>query len=232
MNKRTHKDTLYEQVARIGKASSSPKRLELLELLAQGEKSVELIATELSIEIKLASAHLKVLREARLVSARKEGKYVFYRLSGNDVASLWVKLREVAENHLAELHLALNAMAAAPDILESIDRHQLIQQAKRGDIILIDVRPSAEFDTAHLPYARSMPVTEIAQRLSELPKNIEIVAYCRGPFCLFADEAAALLKQHGHQVSKLMDGVSEWQAAGFAVQLPSMNASFTNSITQ
>lgn len=230
MNKRALKDTLYEQVARIGKASSSPKRLELLELLAQGEKSVEVLAAELSIEIKLASAHLKVLREARLVTVRKEGKYVFYRLSGNDVASLWIKLREVAENHLAELHLALNAMATAPDILKRIDRQQLIKQAQTGEIIVIDVRPRAEFDTAHLPYARSMPVKEIAHRLSELPKDIEIVAYCRGPFCLFADEAAALLKQHGHQVSKLMDGVSEWQAAGFTVQLPSMITSSTNSI--
>jgi rhodanese-related sulfurtransferase/DNA-binding transcriptional ArsR family regulator len=231
MNKRTHKDTLYEQVARIGKATSSPKRLELLELLAQGEKSVEVLAIELSIEIKLASAHLKVLRDARLVSARKDGKYVFYRLSGNDVASLWVKLREVAENHLAELHLALSSMVAAPDILKHIDRQQLMKQAQRGEIIIIDVRPREEFDTAHLPYARSMPLNEIAQRLSDLPKNRKIVAYCRGPFCLFADEAAALLKQHGHQVCKLMDGVSEWQAAGYTVQTPNVNEPLLSSIT-
>jgi len=214
MNKRTVKDLLYEQVARIGKATSSPKRLELLELLAQGEKSVEILAGELSIEIRLASAHLKVLKEARLVAARKEGKFVFYRLTGPDVASLWVSMREVAEEHLVELRVTLDEMASAPDKLASISRKQLMDQAKRGEIVVIDVRPRAEFDQAHLPFARSMPLNEIAQRIAELPKTIEIVAYCRGPFCLFAQEAAQLLNAQGRKVSKLFDGVAEWQAAG------------------
>jgi len=214
MNKRTVKDLLYEQVARIGKATSSPKRLELLELLAQGEKSVEILAGELSIEIRLASAHLKVLKEARLVAARKEGKFVFYRLTGPDVASLWVSMREVAEEHLVELRVTLDEMASAPDKLASISRKQLMDQAKRGEIVVIDVRPRAEFDQAHLPFARSMPLNEIAQRIAELPKTIEIVAYCRGPFCMFAQEAAQLLNAQGRKVSKLLDGVAEWQAAG------------------
>lgn len=218
MNKRDLKDTLYEQVARIGKATSSPKRLELLELLAQGEKSVEVLADELSIEIKLASAHLKVLKEARMVAARKEGKFVFYRLAGEDVASLWVNMREVALEHLVELRVALDGMASAPDKLTSISRKQLMEQAKRGEVIVIDVRPRAEFDLAHLPYARSMPVNEIAQRLAELPKSTEIVAYCRGPFCLFAEEAAQLLKAHGRKVSKLQDGVAEWRSAGMPLE--------------
>ncbi|OYU29729.1 MAG: ArsR family transcriptional regulator [Comamonadaceae bacterium PBBC2] len=214
MKKRTIKNLLYEQVARIGKATSSPKRLELLELLAQGEKTVEAMAAELSIEIKLASAHLKVLKEARLVVPRKEGKFVFYRLSGQDVASLWVAMREVAEEHLVELRVALDAMATAPNKLDSIDRKQLMAQARRGDVIMIDVRPRAEYEQAHLPYARSMPINEIAQRIAELPRGTEVVAYCRGPFCLFAEEATQLLKAKGRKVSKLLDGVSEWQAAG------------------
>lgn len=218
MNKRTIKDLLYEQVARIGKATSSPKRLELLELLAQGEKSVEILADELSIAIKLASAHLKVLKEARLVVARKEGKYVYYRLAGKDVGDLWVAMREVAQEHLVELRVALDEIASAPDKLASCSRKQLLAQAKRGEIIVIDVRPRAEFDHAHLPFARSMPLGEIAQRIAELPKNTEIVAYCRGPFCLFAEEAVQLLKSKGRKVSKLLDGVAEWKSAGMPLE--------------
>ena len=218
MKKRMLKDLLYEQVARIGKATSSPKRLELLALLAQGEKSVEVLADELSIEIKLASAHLKVLKEARLVATRKEGKFVFYRLTGQDVASLWVSMREVAQEHLVELRVALDEMASAPDKLAGVSRKQLMDQAKRGEAIVIDVRPRAEFDQAHLPFARSMPLDEIAQRIAELPKSAEIVAYCRGPFCLFAEEAAQLLKAKGRKVSKLLDGVAEWRAAGMTLE--------------
>ncbi len=219
MNKRTLKDLLYEQVARIGKATSSPKRLEVLELLAQGEKSVEVLADELSIAIKLASAHLKVLREARLVAARKDGKFVYYRLTGQDVGDLWVVMREVAQEHLVELRVALDEMASAPDKLASCSRKQIMEQAKRGEIIVIDVRPRAEFDHAHLPFARSMPLDEIAQRIAELPKNTEIVAYCRGPFCLFAEEAAQLLKAKGRKVCKLLDGVAEWKSAGMPLEL-------------
>lgn len=217
MENRTVKDILYEQVARIGKATSSPKRLELLELLAQGEKSVEALAEQLAIEIKLASAHLKILREARLVASRKEGRFVHYRLSGSDVAGLWVSMREVAQEHLIELRVALEQIASAPDKLASVSRKQLMDQAKRGDIVVIDVRPRAEFEQAHLPYARSMPLHEIAQRIAELPKGVEIVAYCRGPFCLFSEEAAQLLKAKGRKVSKLLDGVAEWQSAGMSL---------------
>jgi rhodanese-related sulfurtransferase len=218
MEKRTIKDLLYEQVARIGKATSSPKRLELLELLAQGEKSVEALAEQLSIEIKLASAHLKVLREARLVASRKEGKFVHYRLSGSDVASLWVSMREVAQAHLVELRVALDQIASAPDKLASVSRKELMEQAKRGEIVVIDVRPRAEFEQAHLPYARSMPLDEIAKRIAELPRGVEIVAYCRGPFCLFSEEAVQLLKSKGRRVSKLLDGVAEWTSAGMPIE--------------
>jgi rhodanese-related sulfurtransferase/DNA-binding transcriptional ArsR family regulator len=218
MHKRTVKDLLYEQVARIGKAVSSPKRLELLELLAQGQKSVENLAGELSIDIKLASAHLKVLREARLVEARKDGKFVFYRLASADVASLWVALRETAQEHLVELSVAVNAMSISQDKLASMSREQLLEQAKRGTIILIDVRPRAEFEHSHLPYARSMPLDEIKRRMKELPKSKEIVAYCRGPFCVFSEEAAQLLRMNHRKVSKLSDGVAEWRAAGLPLE--------------
>ena len=218
MNKRQVKDLLYEQVARIGKAVSSPKRLELLELLAQGEKTVELLAAELSIDVKLASAHLKALKAARLVEHRREGKYMVYRLSGEDVAQLWVTLRQVAEEHLVELQLALQKMVAAPEQLTRASRRELLAQARRGEVIVLDVRPGEEYAVAHLPYARSMPVAEIEKRLSELPRGREIVAYCRGPFCLFSDEAQQLLTRKGYRVRKLSDGVAEWQAAGMPVE--------------
>jgi len=218
MNKRELKDLLYEQVARIGKAVSSPKRLELLELLAQGEKTVEVLAGELAIDVKLASAHLKALKAARLVEHRREGKYMVYRLSGDDVAQLWVTLRQAAEEHLVELQLALQKMVAAPDQLTQASRKELLQQARRGEVIVLDVRPEEEFEVAHLPYARSMPVAEIEKRLAELPKNRDIVAYCRGPFCLLSDEAQKLLSRKGYRVRKILDGVAEWQAAGMPLE--------------
>lgn len=214
MDKRLIKDRLYEQVARIGKAVSSPKRLELLELLAQGEKSVDQLAQELSVDVKLTSAHLKALREARLVATRREGKFMFYRLAGVDVAGLWVSLREVAEQHLVELQVALARLMAEPDKLVQVDRQTLMDRARRGEVLVLDVRPLAEYEQAHLPFARSMPVAEIASRLSELPLDREIVAYCRGPFCLYAEEAYRVLCANGYRVSQLPDGVAEWQAAG------------------
>lgn len=216
--KRELKDLLYEQVARIGKAVSSPKRLELLELLAQGEKTVEVLAQELSIDVKLTSAHLKALKAARLVEHRREGKYMVYRLSGEDVAQLWVTLRQVAEEHLVELQLAVQKMVASPEQLTQATRKELLAQAKRGEVIVLDVRPEEEYAVAHLPYARSMPVAEIEKRLAELPKGREIVAYCRGPFCLFSDEAQQLLARKGYRVRKLLDGVAEWQAAGMPIE--------------
>lgn len=218
MEQRLLKDLLYEQVARIGKAVSSPKRLELLELLAQGEKTVETLAGELAVDVKLTSAHLKALKEARLVASRRDGKFVIYRLSGQDVARLWVMLREVAQEHLVELRVALGQMVSDPSRLAAVGRQALLERAQRGEIVVIDVRPQNEYETAHLPFARSMPVAELERRLTELPLDKEIVAYCRGPFCLLSDEAVALLAAKGYRVRKILDGVSEWEAAGLPVE--------------
>ena len=208
------KSYLYEHVARIGKAISSPKRLELIELLAQGEKTVETLAEQARIDMRLASAHLRALREARLVETRREGKFIHYRLSGPDVAQLWVNVREVAEEHLVELRVALEQMASEPDSLCSESRKSLLQKAKQGDVIVIDVRPPAEYEAGHLPFARSMPLGELEKRLADLPADCTIVAYCRGPFCLMSDEAVKLLREHGYRARKTSDGVAEWQAAG------------------
>jgi DNA-binding transcriptional ArsR family regulator len=217
MDNRSLKDLLYEQVSRVGKALASPKRLEILEMLAQGEKAVETIAADVAIDIKLVSAHLKALKQARLVQSRRDGKRMLYRLSGDDVAQLGVALRHVAGEHLLELRMAVQQMMADPERLTQLGRKDLMVQAKRGDVIVIDVRPREEYDTAHLPYARSLPLAELAKRLAELPRDAQIVAYCRGPFCLMSDEAVTLLRKKGFRASKTMDGISEWQAAGLPV---------------
>lgn len=212
------KSSLYEHVSRIGKAMSSPKRLELIELLAQGEKTVETLAEQASIDMRLASAHLKTLREARLVETRRRGKFIHYRLSGQDVAKLWLNVREVAEEHLIELRMALDRMAAAPDALSSESRESLLAKARSGDIVVIDVRPEAEYAAGHLPCARSMPLVELERRLTDLPPGKEIVAYCRGPYCLMSDEAIQFLRQRGYSAHKISDGVTEWSAVGLPIE--------------
>lgn len=214
MNKRKTKDLLYEQVARVGKAVSSPKRLEMLEILAQGEKTVDRLAAEVNIDIKLASAHLRALKEARLVEARREGRFIAYRLSGEDVSHLWVNLRMVAEEHLVELRLALDGLFSAPEKLDAQTRAGLLDKARRGEVVVIDVRPGEEFEEGHLPFARSMPLEELKQRLAELPRDKAIVAYCRGPFCMMSAEATDLLRKHGFNAHKIADGPPEWLAAG------------------
>jgi len=214
MNTRQTKDLLYEQVARIGKAVSSPKRLELLEVLAQGEKTVDALAAAVNIDIKLASAHLKVLKEARLVETQRDGRFIAYRLSGSDVSALWVNLRTVAEEHLVELKVAMDQIFAAPEKLDAETRRSLMEKARRGQVVVIDVRPPAEYASGHLPFARSMPLDEIRKRLKELPADKDIVAYCRGPFCMMSAEAVTLLKKHGYRAHKIADGTPEWLAAG------------------
>lgn len=212
------KDHLYEQVARIGKAVASPKRLELIELLCQGEKAVEMLATQAEISVKLASAHLRELRLARLVETRKEGKYVLYRLASTSVADLWVNLRSEAEERLVELQVALASIVEHGDELEGMDRADIMKKAKAGEVLVLDVRPAEEFTSAHLPRARSLPVDELKKRLNELPKDVPIVAYCRGPFCLMAKDAVELLRKKGYRAFHLTDGVAEWRARGLPVE--------------
>jgi rhodanese-related sulfurtransferase/DNA-binding CsgD family transcriptional regulator len=212
------KDHLYEQVARIGKAVASPKRLELIELLCQGEKTVEVLAAQADISVKLASAHLKQLRMARLVDTRKEGKYVLYRLASTSVADLWVNLRTEAEERLVELQVALASIVEHGDELEGIDRAAILKKAKAGEVLVLDVRPEEEFASAHLPHARSLPVDELRKRLKELPKDVPVVAYCRGPFCLMARDAVELLRRQGYRAFHLTDGVAEWRARGLPIE--------------
>ena len=213
-NARNIKDLLYEQVARIGKVFSSPKRLELIELLCQGEKTVETLARETSISVKLTSAHLRELRMAHLVETERQGKNIYYRLADKSVADLWVQIHTLAEERLIELQMALQKIATQPDDLVPSDRESLMKAARKGEVVVLDVRPTEEFLAAHLPFARSIPLEELRQRLSELPKDRSIVAYCRGPYCLMAKDAVELLRQEGYTALHLRDGVAEWRLLG------------------
>jgi len=204
------KDLLYEQVARIGKVFSSPKRLELIELLCQGEKTVETLAREASISVKLTSSHLRELRMSQLVETERQGKNILYRLANRSVADLWVQVHTLAEDRLVELQLALQKIATRPDDLVASDRDSLMKAARKGEVVVLDVRPSEEYLNAHLPFARSIPLEELRQRLSELPKDRSVVAYCRGPYCLMAVDAVALLKNEGFTAFHLREGVAEW----------------------
>lgn len=210
---RKTKDLLYEQVARIGKAACSPKRLELIELLCQSEKPVETLAREAAISMKLASAHLRELRAARLVETEKQGKHVVYRIANRAVADFWVAIRTLAEDRLVELRLALEQMAGNPKELAPRDRDSLVRLAKKGEVIVLDVRPAAEYAAAHLPFARSIPLDELKNRLAELPAGKAVVAYCRGPYCLMARDAVELLRKKGYDAVRLPEGVAEWGIA-------------------
>lgn len=210
---RRTKDLLYEQVARIGKAACSPKRLELIELLCQGEKTVDTLAREAAISMKLASAHLRELRAAHLVETEKQGKYVIYRLANRAVADFWVAIRSLAEDRLVELRLALQQIASNPKELAPQDRDSLVKLARKGEIVVLDVRPAEEYLAAHLPFARSIPLDELKTRLAELPQGKAVVAYCRGPYCLMARDAVELLRKKGFDALRLPEGVAEWGMA-------------------
>ncbi len=212
------KTPLYEQVARISKALASPKRLELLDLLAQGAKTVEQIAAQAHIDIKLASAHLKALKTAHLVESHRDGKFMVHALSGDDVPGLLVRLRDVAESHLVELSLKL-AEIGSQHASASVEGHKtLLKKIRAGEAVLLDVRPTEEYNAGHLPMARSVPLGEITKGLKAISAEIEVVAYCRGPFCRWSDEAIELLRAKGFNATKLSYGVAEWQAAGFATE--------------
>ena len=215
---RALKNHLYEQVARLGKALSSPKRLELLDLLCQGEKAVETLAAQAELNVKLPSAHLKELRQAKLVASRKDGKYVLYRLAADSVGSLWVALREEAESRLTELQTALAGIVEHGDQLQGVDRREVLKRALSGDVIVLDVRPAEEFASGHLPHARSLPLAELRKKLAGLPKDTPVVAYCRGPFCLMARDAVELLRKKGYRAFHLTDSVAEWRARGLPIE--------------
>src|SRR5439155_5351680 len=217
--KRTFKNQLYEQFARIGKALSIPHRLELLEVLAQCERTVEALAQETGMSVANASQHLQVLRAARLVEVRREGVSMYYRLADESVFRMWQAMRTVGEAQLAEIDRVVQAFLQDRSRLQPIGAQELLQRLSDDQVILLDVRPAEEYTAGHLPEARSIPVTELEARLAELPVDKEIVAYCRGPYCVFADEAVALLRARGYRARRLEEGVADWRKLALPVEV-------------
>lgn len=214
MNRRLLKDVLYEQVGRLAKSMANAKRLELIELLCQGAKPVETLAREAEISIKLASAHLKELRLAHLVETERQGRQVIYRIACPEVAGLLVSIRALAAERLFELQHSMRQLAASGEPWTQTDGPTLLRKARRGEVTVIDVRPAAEYAERHLPFARSIPLAELARRMKELPKGKPVVAYCRGPFCMWSGDAVKLLKQAGFKAYHWNEGPAEWLARG------------------
>lgn len=218
---RAAKDHLNEQFARVGKAFASPRRVEILDLLAQGERSVEALAARAEIGVGLASAHLQVLRRAGLIVARREGTRIFYRLAGDDVYRLLVAVRTFAADRLAETDRAARAYLGEADPVELVSREELLTRVKAGDAVVLDLRPAEEYRAGHIAGALSLPLEELEARLAELPTGVEIVAYCRGPFCALAPQGVAILRRRGHRARRLEDGFPEWRLAGLPVAVGS-----------
>jgi rhodanese-related sulfurtransferase len=217
MGERVAKDALFAEFAAVGKVLGNPKRLELLDLLAQGARSVEDLAAAADLAMSTCSAHLQTLREAGLVATRRAGKRIFYDLAGDDVADLWATLRQVAQRRRPHTEAARRAYLG-PEDTEAVDTDELRRRLADASTVLLDVRTRAEFDAAHLPGALNIPLEELADRISELSHDTEIVAYCRGQYCVLAHDAARLLAARGFTARRAAEGALEWRLAGILEQ--------------
>ena len=218
MSRPDFKQQLYSQIARIGRAVGNGHRLELLEYLAQGERTVEALARLAGLSMANASQHLQVLRQAGLVSTRREGLYVHYRLAEADVDQLRRVLQQLAQARIAEVEHLVRNYLGVKDSLEAIPCRELLERARAGLVTVLDVRPPEEFAAGHLPGAVNIPLKELEQRIQELPQHQEIVAYCRGPYCVLAYEAVAQLRKQGFSARRMEDGFPEWRLAGLPVE--------------
>lgn len=216
--RRQTKDYIYSNISIITKALSSPKRIEIIDLLGQGEKTVEVIAEQANLGIKNTSAQLKELKSSRLLDSRKVGKNVYYYLANESVAKFLIELRSFSQERIVELQqITLQVFSTSADLVE-VDRKNLLAKAKRGDVLLIDVRPLDEFEQGHIPYALSVPISELSKHLKKFSKSKEIIAYCRGPYCFFAKDAVEYLRSKGFKAKRLSDGVQEWKSHGLQVE--------------
>ena len=215
---RAFKDALYAQFARIGHALASPKRIELLDLLGQGEKTVENLAEQTATPVKNTSAHLRALRHARLVDTRRDGTYVFYRLADGDVSRLLRSLEAIGHSRLAEVQQVARTYIDGRDQLEPVTLRELRRLMRAGDVTVVDVRPADEFVAGHIAGAVSVPVAELKRRLREIPKGREVVAYCRGRYCVYSLEAVTLLRKHGYRARRAAEGLPDWRAAGLPME--------------
>lgn len=214
----TRKRRVFEHLSRVPKALANAHRLEMIEILAQSEKTVEALARETDQSMANASQHLQVLRRAGLVAARRVGTYAYYRLAGEEVHRLWQSVRALGEAHLAELDRLLSELHADTGELDALTLEELRDRVEAGSTVLLDVRPSEEYAAGHIAGALSMPVADLSARLAELPEDAEVVAYCRGPYCVFADEAVAILQRQGIPARRLEEGFPDWRAAGLPTE--------------
>jgi len=218
MQTRDMKDGIYAQFARIGKAVAAPKRIELLELLCQGPRTVEALADQTALTVANASQHLKVLLTSRLVDAQKKGLFVEYRLADEGVLRFVHAMRELAEARFAEVGAIMQAYLKARGKLERVSGEDLVQRVRKAEVTVLDVRPELEYRAGHIPGARSVPLSELKRKLADLPKNREIVAYCRGPQCVMAIEAVELLRKRGFRAQRMEQGVMDWRARGWKIE--------------
>jgi len=212
------KQAVYEQLARIGKALSTPARLEILELLAQAERSVDGLARLSGLTVANTSQHLQLLRQVGLVTSRREGQFIFYRLAGDEVVTLIGSLGRVGETYIAEVGKLIQNFFTAQDEIEAVPAKELLKQARKGLVTVIDLRPVEEYAAGHVPGAINIPLPELQKRLRDLPKGKEIIAYCRGPYCLMSFTAVKMLRGRGHKARRLEAGLPEWRSAGLPVQ--------------
>lgn len=216
---RQFKNAIYEQFSRIGKAVSSPKRLELLDLLCQGEKTVETLSQETGLTVANTSQHLQTLRAARLVEAEKEGLYVKYRLADQMVCEFFRSMRILAENRLAEVEMIKRHFLEGREGMEPINRNDLLKRVIDGAVTVLDVRPAEEYRAGHIPGALSVPLSRLKELLAKLPRDQEIVAYCRGPYCVLAVQAVEMLRKLGFKAIRLEEGIQDWLAMGLALEV-------------
>lgn len=222
MNKRQFKDKVYRELARITKSMANPHRLEIIELLAQGEYSVEQIAEQTNLPIANASQHLQVLKAAQLVDINRQGNFIYYRLANSNVFKTWKALRELGVERIATIEALVKDFRQSKFKFESVTIDELVKKLETGRVTILDVRPQTEFNKGHIANAVSIPIDELKERMNELPKGTEIVAYCRGPFCVYADEAVAMLSKAGYKATRLDEGFPDWQIQDLPVEI-SMN---------
>jgi rhodanese-related sulfurtransferase len=217
MSRRAAKDALFDALAEAARALASGRRAEIVDVLAQGERSVEEIANEVGQSLANTSHHLRTLAHAGLVATRREGTRIYYRLAGDRVADLWMALREVASQHVAGVEARAAAYLGNRDELRTIDRTELAALVEQGEVVVLDVRPPAEYAAGHITGARSVPPDEVERHLRDLPEDADVVAYCRGPYCVYADDAVRALTRSGRRARRLEDGFPEWKRAGLPV---------------
>lgn len=211
------KAAIYEQIARVGKAAASPGRLELLDLLAQGPRTVDALASQIGQSVANTSHHLQVLRSARLVDTEKKGLYVTYRLADPQVGEFFLQLRTLAESRLADIERVSREYLEQRGAMEAVGNDELLRRVRAGEVTVIDVRPREEYLAGHIPRALSVPLTDLKKRLGELPKSRDIAAYCRGPYCVMALDAVDFLRRKGFRAHRMEHGVPEWRARGWRV---------------